>query len=188
MTLIVMITKLKILLLFLMLTAFQQNETVSFSETEKIIQIIIEGNVDLKTGEYIVYNRLVDISHPNLDSWINEYGLSISKTACDSIIKHCSLQLLNDTEIEAFKVVVDSINKNLTHSFEKENKYSLIKEKTGKEYCEFSKPLYSKKGKYALIRFDVISGFMYGSFSRIYLMEKVNGQWTENSILEITED
>jgi len=184
--------KLYIITTLIICFAFQQKEDKNLSETEKIILSVIELNVDLKTKEYIIYNRLVEDSYANLKSSISFYNLSKKDTL--SRITHCCLQLINDNEINKFKLMADSINRTIEYPPEEElligekNEYLLIKEKTGKKFCEFSKPLFSKDRKYALIKFNVISGFMFGSFSRTYLMEKRNGVWIENSTLELTDD
>lgn len=180
----------RLLTIFIFLTtiAFSQNGNVSLTETESLIQAIIESNVDLKTGDYVVYNKLVDIDTLNLDYIIKRHGLFEKVSPEDLTLNHICLQLINDKEINHFKMLADSLDKDNAHPFERKNGNRLIKEHLNKEYCEFSKPLYSKDGKYVLIRFKVDSGFMFGSFSRTYLMKKKNGKWIEDTLLQMTED
>ncbi len=174
--------------IFLTIIAFSQNGNVSLTETESLIQAIIESNVDLKTGDYVVYNKLVDIDTLNLAYIIKRYGLVEKVSPGDLTLNHICLQLINDKEINHFKMLADSLNKDNADPFERKNGNRLIKEHLNKEYCEFSKPLYSKDRKYVLIRFKVDSGFMFGSFSRTYLMKKKNGKWIEDTLLKMTED
>ena len=184
----------KLLTLFLFITtaAFSQSDNVTLTDTESLIQTIIESNVDLKTGDYVVYNKLVDIYTLNLDDIIKRYGL-VEKVSPENLtLNHICLQLINDKELNRFKMLADSFNKDKKDEadpFARKNKSLLIKEHLNKAYCEFSKPLYSKDSKYVLIKFKVDSGFMFGSFSRTYLMKKKKGKWIEDTtFLQMTED
>jgi hypothetical protein len=174
--------------IFLTTIAFSQNSNVHLTETERLVQAIIESNVDLKTGEYVVYNKLVDTDTLHLGDVIIRYGL-VDKVSPENLtLNHSCLQLINDKELSHFKMLADSLNKDITDPLERKNGSQLIKEHLQKEYCEFSKPLYSKDGKYVLISFKVDSGFMIGSFSRTYLMKKINGKWIKDALLQVKED
>lgn len=180
----------RLLTIFLFFTtiAFSQNGNVSLTETESLIQSVIVSNIDLKTGDYLVYNKLVDLDTGDFELIIKKLGLVENVPFENLTLNHISLQLINDNDLNYFKMLADSLNKDKTDPFERITGSQLIKEQLKKEYCEFSKPLYSKDGKYALIRFNVDSGFMFGSFSRTYLMKKKSGKWIEDTLLQMTED
>lgn len=180
--------RLLIIFIFLSTTAFSQNANESNTETERLIQTIIELNVHLKTGDYVASDRLVDVDKSGFESSINKYGLVNNSPLTDLTLKHCQLQLINDNEIGCFKALADSFNQNITDPIERKNKYQLIENHFHKKYCEFSIPLYSKNGKHALIEYNVFSGFMYGSFSGTYLMKMINGKWVVDGIIRMTED
>ena len=130
---------------------------------------------------------MVDINKSDLDHFIKKYRLFKNLTSTYYIHK-ISLQLINDDELNHFNTLADSINKSITNPFKRKNKYRLVFERTHKDYCQFSKPIFSENGRYALIEFDVESGFMYGSFSGTYLFKKKKGKWIENSHIRGSND
>ncbi|MFB6342772.1 hypothetical protein ACE1ET_13670 [Saccharicrinis sp. FJH62] len=181
--------KLQLLVIFLVFSSFQQNETVKLSEIENVINAVIRSNDDLSSEMYIVYNRLFENTSPVF----LEYGYKFTDeiNIADSIIHNCSLQLINDKELEKFKLMADSINRRKTkdeYLLNKENKFTVIKEKTDKWYCEFSIPIFTTDKKYSIVKFNVKSGYMWGDLSMTYLMEKLDGKWIKKEILEFSED
>lgn len=178
--------KLLLLPIFFVLTAFFQNGNQT--DTEKLIQEIIHLNVDLKEKDYVVYNQLVDLDTSDFTSTIKEYDLYSVTPSDELILKNIDLQVITEKEIQMYERMADSINQTLSEPLEFKNKFLLISENLNKDYVEFSKPLYSIDRKYALVKFEVFTGSMFGSFSVAYLMKKENDQWIEKDIFLMTID
>ena len=178
--------KLLLLPIFFVLTAFFQNGNQT--DTEKLILEIIHLNVDLKEKDYVVYNQLVDLDTSDFTSTIKEYDLNSVTPSDELILKNIDLQVITEKEIQMYERMADSINQTLSEPLEFKNKFSLISENLNKDYVEFSKPLFSIDRKYALVKFEVFNGFMFGSFSVAYLMKKENDQWIEKDIFLMTID
>jgi len=177
-----------LLLVLIPISTFPQGFKDVKNNCEDVIKAVVETNVDLKSGEYVVYYKLVDLPNSYLDNWMNEYNLNNNIQCADTIIYNIGLQLIDDFTLKYYKDIADSLNRNIIDPFEETNKFQIIHDKTIKEYCEFSRPYFTNNGNYALIRFEVNSGFPIGSFARTYLMKIENGKWIVESIIEITED
>ena len=177
----------RLLTIFILFTtiAFSQNSNVSLTETESLIQAIIESDESLKTGDYVVFNELIDIDTVYSGYAIKKFDLKKKSPASELILNHINMQLITKNKLDCFKILADSLNRSITNAFEKINVYRLIGEQFHKKYCEFSKPLYSNDSRYALVKFQVQSGF--GLFSLTYLMKKKKGKWIEDSVLQGTD-
>lgn len=170
------------------LSIFTQKLDAVQNETEKLIQSVIETDVNLKTGHYIVYEKLEDLQIEDLKYWANKYNFIENRFTSDTIINKINLKIISRETLNCYKKMADSLNHLKHEPFEMIDEYRLVSDKTGKTFCEFSKPFFSKNGNFALVKFEVYSGFLYGSFSYTLIMKKEKLKWIPEEIVSVSSD
>lgn len=149
-------------------------------DKESVIQSIIDSNVDLRSGNYIIYYKLTNNTDPYYDYYIKKHHLYHKSS--DSLTHRISLPLLNDKQMSRIETIVDSLNIGKTSYWDKTNKYRMVYKMLNKEYCQFLNPIFSKNGKIAIVKYESFSGNPIGSSSNSYLMKKKKGKWINEAI------
>jgi len=175
------------LFIILLIIPFTLQQTTKLNGIEEIINSVIQSNIDLKEGKYVVFNELKDIDTLGLLSTIKAYNLNYEiSNGC--FLSAIDLELIDNNKLQEYNAMADTINKSIIDPFELKNKYRLIHEHLNKEYCEFTKPIFSQDKKIALIEFNVISGYLFGSHSETLIMRKIGKRWKVEDVLRFTED
>ena len=159
------------------------------TETENVIQTVIDLDKDLIKNEIIVYEYLENY---NDTSWINsitdKYGVLNAEEINSIQFGNLNVKLISKSALRELNKISSKLN-NLTKDDDENfsmTKYQLVNDIFDKDLCVFYKVLFTKDKKYALIKYSVITGNSLGrgDFSSTYLMEQKNGNWLIKEHLE----
>ncbi len=163
----------------------------SQSKTDVLINSIIQK--DKLSHNTIIAKFLADFENTEeVIDIINKY--SLESTCNDEIFIGSENTLyLEKTVFKSLESLTNKINENCNsfafNSIENTlNVYELIWEIFNKNYCFFTKPMRSKDGRYAIIKYEVLSGTIFGNYSRTYLCKFINNEWIIDTIVAFEMD
>jgi len=171
--------------IFLILTSSIYTQT----ETEKVIQTVIDFDKDLNKNEIIVYECLENY---NDTSWItfltDKYGALNAEEINSIQFGNLNVKLISKSALSELDNISTKLN-NLTKDDDENfpiTKYQLVNDIFDKDLCVFYKVLFTKHKKYALVKYYVSSGnsLGLGDFSSTYFLEQKNGNWLIKEHLE----
>ena len=171
--------------LFLFLSTLSYAQT----ETEKVIQTIIDLEKDLKETNVIVSENLDSFGDT---SWINNFTDEFGEFKEGNLkyIQFGSLnvRLISKSALLELKKIASKLN-SLTNDNDEVfpiTYYQLVNDIFDRDLCTFSKVLFTKDKKYALVKYSVVTGnsLGLGDFSSTFLMEQKKEKWLIKEILE----
>jgi|SRR5690554_125324 len=143
-----------------------KDTSISFVISPLIVSLIDSSSLDIPemVDKYgFTKNQFEFIAYDTLLIKDNKYFIVISP---DSLIKYNNLEFDDDFCIrEGFDL------------FQSPILYFIDKSYNKKGICHFYKPIFSKKGSYAIVQYWMDCGFFCGS-GELVLMKKVNDKWT----------
>jgi len=171
--------------LFLFLATLNYAQT----ETEKVIQTIIEFEQDLNENKVIVSESLESFGDTSFtNSFIDEFGEFKEEDFKNIQFGSLNVRLISKNALLKLKKIASKLN-SLTNDNDEIfpiTYYQLVNEIFDRDLCTFSKVLFTKDKKYALVKYSVVTGnsLGLGDFSSTFLMEQKKEKWLIKEILE----
>jgi hypothetical protein len=162
------------------------------SESEKVVEAIIEIDKDLSESTIIVCEKFMDYSDSaRIQSVSAEFGELMSEDIKYIQFGNIKARLLSKSGLIKLGKIAEKLNE-VSNSKEDNfplTSYQLVNDIFDLDLCTFSKPLFTKDKRISLVQYSVITGnpLGLGDFSSTYLMEKNDGKWTLKDILQFEE-
>ncbi len=181
-------------LLWIYILLFVTTSSFAQEESDDLVNTII--HVDELYNDAIIANFFLDIEDTiGLSETFERYKL-VDNCKVKRIRFQSEAIWLDKESFKSLQYLCDKINSQCSSFFTDSDGlieqgcsvYFLIWKIYGKDFCVFSRPVYSEDKKFALIKYNVLSGTIYGNSSMTYLFENVAGQWVKKETVAFEHD